>query len=59
MKERGPIELIETLERRYRRMRRSREFWAQVALSLTMTTGSVGAIEAYNALTQEDTLPHD
>ena len=59
MKERGPVELIETMERRYRRMRRFQEWSAQFVLSLAMSTGAYGAAEAFRALSPDDTLPHD
>jgi len=59
MQERGPLELIEQMERRYRRMRRVQEYTKQLLLSLVMTSGSVGAIEAFHEISGDDTLPHD
>ena len=59
MQERGPLELIEHMERRYRRMRRMQEFGKQLLLSMVITSGSAGAIEIFNEISKDDTLPHD
>jgi len=59
MQERGPVELIEHMERRYRRMRRFQEFTKQLLLSMTLSTGSYGAMEAFSEIAKDDPLPHD